>query len=566
MNKLKKCYPKRIEFDEVCNAALNAADYGVWEWNIDTSEIFISEDIKKIVGNDLFGIKTMYEFIDNIAYSKDKALIVKGIYEYINGKETLYQSTFRLRNKSLTWILIKGKISKSKSKYCRVFSGIMSEINTNKLSKGWDEVTKIPNKAFFLEKIDYSLDIAKLHNDRVGIIYINIGNFKSLNTIFYYNMGDIILMLFSQSIIKIVNKYGELGKIGEDEFAILVHEFNTMGDIKKICNKIYEYFQKPLKIGDYKVYIKVNMGISVFPEHGLEGCQLLKYGCLAMNKSQEEKKNSYVFFDKQILDIYCRRALIENELTTSIINSELEVYYQPQVDILNNRIVGVEALLRWKNEKLGVVSPKEFIPVMEGSGYIVEIGNWVLDKVICTMHKWREKGIQLDNVAVNISPIQLKRDDFKNNLLDLCTKYAVSPSLLELEITESTLLEMCDDNVKVFNELVESNINIVLDDFGTRYSSLSYLVSLPVSTLKIDKLFVDNIQYEKNKILIRSIIDLSKSLNCKIIAEGVETKKQVDILNNLGCYIIQGYYFSKPLSEKEVEGLLTNADFYRNRL
>lgn len=568
MDKLKKYYSPKIECDEICRRALNGADYGIWEWNIDTGKIFISEKIKKIVGNDLLGIRTMYEFIDNIAYGKDKALVIKELYEYINGNEPLYQSAFRLKNKNSAWVLIKGKISKSEYECCRLFSGIISEISENKLSKNWDEITKIPNKAFFLKKIEYSLNIAKLHNGRVAIIYININNFKSLNTIFGYNIGNIILMLFSQSIIRILDKYkySELGKIGEDEFAILVSKFNTIKDVKKICNKIHRCFEDPFKIMNYKVYIEVNIGISIFPEHGSEGYELLKYCYFAMNNSKEKGKNPYAFFDKQVFDIYCRRISIENELRNSIFNNELEIYYQPQVDILSNKIIGVEALLRWNNKKLGRVSPEEFIPIMEKNGYIIEIGNWVLDKVIFTIHKWKEKGIQLGNVAVNISPVQLKRSDFKNKVLAFCTKYDISPSLLELEITEGTLLEMCDNSTKVFNQLVESNINIALDDFGTRYSSLSYLVSLPVSTLKIDKLFVDNIQYEKNKILIRSIVDLSKSLNCKIIVEGVETKEQVDILNNLGCNIIQGYYFSKPLLQKELEDLLTTTKFCRNKL
>ncbi|WP_333861849.1 putative bifunctional diguanylate cyclase/phosphodiesterase [Clostridium sp.] len=565
MGKLKKYYPQRIECDEIWKCALNALDYGVWEWNVDNGEMFISEKIKDIVENDLFNIKTMYEFIDNIAYNIDKALAIKELYECINGNRYIYQSTFRLKNKNSTWVLIKGKISKS-AEHCRLFSGIMSEISENKLNKNRNEITKIPNKLFFLKRIDYFLDIAKLHNNKVAIIYINIRNFKGLNMIFDYNIGDIILMLFSQSITKIVHKYGELGKIGEDEFAILVYKFNTIEDIKKMCNEIYEYFREPLKIMDHIVYIEVNIGISIFPEHGSNSCELLKHGCFAMNNSKEKGKKTYAFFDRSIFDIYCRRVLIENELTNSIFNNELEVYYQPQVDILNNKIVGVEALLRWKNKKLGLVSPEEFIPIIENNGYIIEIGNWVLDKVIYTMHKWKERGTQVDSVAINISPVQLKRSDFKNKLLGLCTKYDIAPSLLELEITEGTLLEICDDNIKVFNQLVESHINIALDDFGTRYSSLSYLASLPVSTLKIDKLFVDGIQHKKNKILIKSIVDLSKSLNCKLIIEGVETEKQVHILNSLGCNIMQGYYFSKPLSKEELENLLANIKFCRNKL
>ncbi|EDK34836.1 signal transduction protein [Clostridium kluyveri] len=174
MDKLKKYYSPKMECSEICRRALNGADYGIWEWNIDTGKIFISENIKKIVENDLLGITTMYEFIDNIAYGKDKALVIRELYEYINGNEPFYQSAFRLKNKNLAWVLIKGKMSKSESECCRLFSGIMSEISENKLSENWDEIIKVSDRAFFLKKIEYSLNMAKLHNSRAAIIYINI--------------------------------------------------------------------------------------------------------------------------------------------------------------------------------------------------------------------------------------------------------------------------------------------------------------------------------------------------------------------------------------------------------
>ena len=254
-----------------------------------------------------------------------------------------------------------------------------------------------------------------------------------------------------------------------------------------------------------------------------------------------------------ISDSYSREIKIKSKLKNSIINNELYLCYQPQINTLLNTVIGVEALLRWNNNELGNISPSEFIPIAEHSGYIVDIGNWVLDEALKTACIWKQKGYKFNAMSINVSPIQLKISDFKENLLNTCAKYDISPFLLEIEITEGTLMDIGEDKIKVFNELRENGVSIALDDFGTGYSSFKYLINLPFNILKIDKSLIDNIESDKNKAVIKSIVCLSKSLKYKIIVEGVETKEQVDLLLDLGCNIIQGYYYSKPLSAENFE-------------
>jgi EAL domain-containing protein (putative c-di-GMP-specific phosphodiesterase class I) len=254
-----------------------------------------------------------------------------------------------------------------------------------------------------------------------------------------------------------------------------------------------------------------------------------------------------------ISDSYSRKIKIKSKLKNSIINNELYLCYQPQINTLLNTVIGVEALLRWNNNELGNISPSEFIPIAEHSGYIVDIGNWVLDEALKTACIWKQKGYKFNAMSINVSPIQLKLSDFKENLLNTCAKYDISPFLLEIEITEGTLMDIGEDKIKVFNELRENGVSIALDDFGTGYSSFKYLINLPFNILKIDKSLIDNIESDKNKAVIKSIVCLSKSLKYKIIVEGVETKEQVDLLLDLGCNIIQGYYYSKPLSAENFE-------------
>lgn len=252
------------------------------------------------------------------------------------------------------------------------------------------------------------------------------------------------------------------------------------------------------------------------------------------------------------------RVTLLKKLKNSVINNELKVFYQPQVDALKNEIIGFEALIRWYNDKLGSVPPAEFIPFAENMGYITKIDDWVLNKVLYTASIWKEKGYKFSTIFVNVSPIQLKRNDFKDHILSTCEKYNISPALLGIEITERTLVEICKEEIELLNELIESGISVAIDDFGIGYSSLNYLIKLPSTVLKIDKSIIDNIDNYKNKAVISGLVNISKSLNFKIIAEGVETREQTDILTGLGCNLIQGYYFSKPLPEDEIEDLLKN--------
>ena len=422
----------------------------------------------------------------------------------------------------------------------------------------YDILTKLPNSVYFFEKLNNTLEKIKINNKKGAVIYIDIDDYKVINNNWGYCLGDSILKLFSELINRCIGECSELTRLNGDEFAILVHEFDNIRQIEEICNEIYKNLKKPLKIMDDKVHISVSMGISIFPDNSINADELLRFCNFAMHKSKHEGKSTYTVFNNEALDTYYREALIKSELKSVINKQELDIFYQPQINSLNNNIVGMEALLRWNNDKLGRVSPAEFIPIAENTGDIIKIGDWVIDKVLRQAFIWRNKGYKFDTISVNISPIQMRKIDFKDNLLNSCAKYNIPPNFFEIEITECTLIDICKEKIEVLNELMESGINIAIDDFGTGYSSLSYLINIPINTLKIDKTFIDNIKNYKSKALIKSIVELSKDLKYKIITEGVETKDQINLLADLGCNIIQGFYFSKPLPMHEMELLLEN--------
>jgi diguanylate cyclase (GGDEF)-like protein len=489
MCKINKFNLKKTEADRIYENVLDEGNLEVSKWDINSGDIFISE---KIAGHNFDRAESKTEFISE-SYEEDKIIDL------------------------------------------------------------YDNLTEFPNRTFFYEILNNSLKKAKANNKKGALIYIDLDNFKHINDNLGHHSGDLILKLFSQLVNTLIEECGELARLGGDEFAILIHEFKNIEQIEEICNKIHEYLENPFEIIENQIYITASLGITVFPDDSSDADELLKFCDFAMYKSKHKGKNMHTFFNKQIADNYFRKILIENELKSSINNNELYVLYQPQIDALSNEVIGTEALLRWNNKKLGNVSPSEFIPIAENTGYIVKIGNWVLDRALRMAYLWKEKGYKFNTISVNISPIQIKRADFKENLLNACARYNVPPCLLEMEITEGTLIEICKEKIKVLNELIESGVHIAIDDFGTGYSSLNYLINLPVNTLKIDKLFLDNIENEKNRAVIKCIVDLSKSLKYEVIAEGVETEEQMNLITGLGCNIIQGYYFSKPLSENEID-------------
>lgn len=420
----------------------------------------------------------------------------------------------------------------------------------------YDILTGLPNSTYFFEKLNRSLEISKVNCKKGAIIYIDVDDYKTINYNWGYSFGDFILKCFSERVSKCIKGKGKLFRLNGDEFAILIYEFKFISEIEEICKKIYENLSVPFKIADDELDISVSMGISTFPDDSINSDELLEFCNLAMYKSKRTGKNNYTLFTTEIFEKYYREALIRSELKNAINKHELNINYQPQIDLSTNEIVGIEALLRWNNDKLGNVSPAEFIPIAEESGDIVQIGDWIMEKSIEQASLWKCMGYKFNNIAINISPIQIKERDFKDKLLKCCDKYNISPNFLEIEITESTLLDISEENIALLNELKGMGINIAIDDFGTGYSSLSYLINISVSTLKIDKTFVDHVENYKNMVLIKNIVNLSKDLKYKVIVEGVETREQIEVLTDLGCKIIQGFYFSKPLTEDGMKTLL----------
>ena len=346
-----------------------------------------------------------------------------------------------------------------------------------------------------------------------------------------------------------------VAKFSGDEYVILIKELSCEDDVKKYITRILEVFEEKVVIEENELYITLSMGIVLFPKDGASVEQLFKNADVALHKAKELGKNCHKFFDAYMSDSIGDKMLLQSSIRKALENDEFVLYYQPQIDVLTGKLCGYEALIRWISPKYGFVQPDKFIKLSEENGTIVQLGRWVL-KEACEFCK-KINNNEEDNfiISVNISPIELMQYGFVDNVKEIINKSGVTPKLIEIEITESSLMESFDMNIKKLNSLREFGLSIAMDDFGTGYSSLKYLNLLPIDTLKIDKSFVDDIaNSDSNKNFIDIIIVLAHRMGLTVVAEGVETESQKSVLTAQGCDKIQGYIFSKPMTELNAIG------------
>lgn len=417
-----------------------------------------------------------------------------------------------------------------------------------------DQVTGLKNTRSMKECFN---TLVNENSEKISLLYIDIDNFKYINDTLGHSFGDLLLISISERLDKYQKGNCNLYRLGGDEYIILFNGYDGIGDVEKLAVKILKEFNNSFEIEKINLFIKISMGISIYPEHGNCIDEMLKNADIAVHKAKEMGKNRIIIYNQPMNEAITERVIIEKQLRTALHNNEFELFYQPQLDIKENRITGFEALIRWRNPELGLVSPNRFIGIAEATHLIIPIGEWVLRNACIFLRRMHLKGYKDISISINVSILQLLQDDFVDMVLENMDLVGIDPKHLELEITESVLMESYEAISSKLKMLRASGIRIALDDFGKGYSSLNYLGQLPITTLKIDKLFVDTILIKtKNKSLIDLIVKIGKSMDLCVIAEGVETKEQLEYLIKHKCNKIQGYYFSKPLPEREALNLM----------
>ncbi|MUK88998.1 EAL domain-containing protein [Ornithinibacillus sp. L9] len=425
-----------------------------------------------------------------------------------------------------------------------------------------DMLTDLPNRRALNTSLPKYINRAKELNQSLGILLLNMDRFKYVNDSLGHAIGDQILQEIATRLTTTVRKDDVVARVGGDEFAIILPNTDREKSLE-IAEQVIAEFQKPLFVNNYELYITTSIGLSVFPYDGEEYLELIKNSHTALYRAKEQGKNNYnVFHSGMNMQSY-RSFSMQNDLRKAIEREEFELYYQPRVNIETGKVDSAEALLRWNHPSWGIVPPLEFIPLAEETGQIVEIGKWVLKTVCEQIASWKKEGIPPIRVAINCSAQQFLHKNLISKLDQFISQSEVNPTLLEIEITESVLLKNEDMTTKMIHQLKEMGITISIDDFGTGYSSLHYLSKLPINTLKIDKSFTLGIddKTNQNRSIIMTIISLAKSLNMNVIAEGVETEKQLKFLRTQQCEEVQGFLFSPPIQPDLLQDILLQEDY-----
>jgi len=424
-----------------------------------------------------------------------------------------------------------------------------------------DALTKLPNKILFLDRLKHSIELAKRNKQFVAVLFIDLDNFKEVNDSLGHDVGDELLIEVSNRMNIGLRKSDTLSRLGGDEFTIIVNNVSKVEDLSRIIQTIIKIFKEPIIIGNNTLYINMSIGISIYPNDAKDVNDLLKHADSAMYKAKANGKNTYCFYDEDMTKKALDRILLETALREALSKKdEIIVYYQSQVEANKDKLVGMEALVRWKHPENGFVYPNTFIPLAESTGMIIELDRLVMTKAIKQFATWEKDGLNPGKLSMNLAMKQLESSDFLDFIKNLLDEEKYSYSNIEFEVTESQIMQDPKKSIEILNKLSNLGISISIDDFGTGYSSLSYLKKLPINKLKIDKSFVDNLPFDLEDVAIaKTIINLCESLNLKVIAEGVETEEQKNFMIENGCNLIQGYYYSKPISSDEMTKLLKSS-------
>ena len=429
-----------------------------------------------------------------------------------------------------------------------------------------DTLTNLPNRHLLKDRLQQTLASAKQYNRIVAILFLDLDNFKRINDTLGHDQGDKLLQQVadrlqgyirnSDSIARLEVKQGDttIARLGGDEFTILLTEIKHIKDAAKVAQRILDLFDAPFAVEFNEVFITTSIGISVFPDDGETVDTLLKHADTAMYHAKDQGRNNYQFYRESMNITTIERLDLENKLRKALDKKEFVLHYQPQLDTRTKKIIAVEALVRWKHPDKGMMLPMTFIPAAEETGLIIPIGEWIL-RTACKQNKaWQQAGLPPIRVTVNISSVQFSQKGFVKMVGKVLKESGLDPHYLELELTETILMQTTDTAVATLKALKSLGIRIAIDDFGTGYCSLNYLKSFPIDTLKIDQSFVRDLSInQEDKAIIQAIIALGHSLNLHVIAEGVETLLQLEYLSEKESDAVQGFLFSKPVPNDAIK-------------
>lgn len=425
-----------------------------------------------------------------------------------------------------------------------------------------DVLTDLPNRRLFMKRLESLMLKASRLSHRFAILYIDIDNFKGINDLWGHEVGDTILTKFAKRLMRIVYNHDFISRVAGDQFAVIIERFKNISALNKTVQNFINELEAPIMFKNQQFDVTCSIGVSLFPNHGRSGEELLINADTAMEYIKRQSDNRYAIYNDSMEQETLKLALLEKGIRQAIKEDQFYLLYQPKVNFATNELIGVEALIRWEHPKLGIISPDEFISIAEQSGLIHDLGEWVLREACEQNKQWQDQGLPPIPIAVNMSVLQLEDLRIVNKIKQALNDFNLDAKWLELEMTESMFADI-DFIVSLLTKIKALGASISIDDFGSGYSSFNYLKRLPIDVLKIDRLFINEIEQNiEDREIIKAIIALANTLKIETIAEGIETKRQVSLLKDIGYSNGQGFYFSKPLSAEQFEHYLSNYQKY----
>ncbi|MBP9780248.1 EAL domain-containing protein, partial [Candidatus Gracilibacteria bacterium] len=422
-----------------------------------------------------------------------------------------------------------------------------------------DALTGLPNRNFFLERFKLAISHAQRSKKQIALMFLDLDNFKDINDTIGHDIGDELLKQVADRMKRCIRDEDMVARQGGDEFLVLLSDIENPDGAEIVAKKLNETLARPYEVGEHTLHISASIGIAIYPDDSNSIDELMKYADEAMYGIKAMGRNGYKSFSREMHTRSSEKQLIVSHLHNALTQKELQTYYQPVIHAKTSQLLGFEALMRWKNDELGVVSPSKFIPIAEDCGLIIPMENWIIRDVCKTIKEWEKMGLRVPRVAINLSIRHFQSSTLVADIMSILDEMQVSTQSIGFEITENMLIDDMESAANKIRELTNKGFEISIDDFGTKYSNLSYLRNLQFGKLKIDKSFIDNLDDKKNRLIVHGIITFAHTLNLKVVAEGVETRKQVELLKEMECDSIQGYYFGHPENQERTTVLLSRS-------
>ncbi len=556
--------------------AQRIAHLGNWEWDTDSDIIHGSDEACRIFGIEP-GLKLTLSLVEAAIPTEDYARVTNGIRQLVKyGVSLFLEHQIRRPNGDIRIAQQQAEIFLKKGNRVRRIVGTIRDITTERQTEEhirrlafYDSLTGLPNRRMFHERLATALALANRKGAQVAILFLDLDRFKRINDTLGHAVGDAFLLETATRLKALVRRRDVVGssgnerdedliaRLGGDEFTIMFSDFRNTLNLAKVAQRILNIIKKPVTIDGHEIFSSVSIGIALFPGDGTDLDTLLKNADTAMFHAKSSGRGRYQYYSNEMNASSLAKLALETELRQAIDRNEFVLHFQPKLDMISNQIVSVEALVRWQHPQRGLVYPGEFIALAEETGMIMELGRIVIEQACLQFSHWRESGIELASIAVNLSPVQFRRSDLVEQIAAILEQTSVSPGNLELEITEGAVMHSEETAIELMRRLKALGIRLTMDDFGIGYSSLSFLTRFPIDHLKIDRSFVSDLpQNQEKAAVVRAIIAMAHSLNLTTIAEGVETREQALFLHSTGCDQFQGFLFSRAVPAPSLARLI----------